>query len=72
MAALAGPPVKLFVSAGLLGNLLVSVPEPVRDFTFLTYPYRLPSDEAKHMAVVKNWLKVKKIPADNLDRNNFV
>jgi len=67
MAALAGPPVKLFVSAGLLGNLLVSVPEPVRDFTFLTYPYRLPSDEAKHMAVVKNWLKVKKIPADNLD-----
>jgi len=62
-----GRPAKLFVAAGLLGESLGVVPEKLRDLTCLTYPYRLPGERPRYLEVVKNWLKVKGIPATNLE-----
>jgi hypothetical protein len=67
LAALPERPGKIFLSAGLLGDTLSTIPEAVRSFTYLTYPYRLPQERAKQMAVVQSWLKVKKIPVTNLE-----
>ncbi len=59
-------PAKILVSTGLLGDDLSAVPEAVRSFAYVTYPYRLPQERARQMNVVKSWLKVKKIPVSDL------
>jgi len=41
-------PELLLVSSGYLGTGLWTIPEQVRDVTFITYPYRLPQDEQLH------------------------
>jgi len=40
------PPL-LMVSAGHLGRDLWAIPEQLRDSTYITYPYRLPQDDAR-------------------------
>lgn len=67
LGTLPDKPGKIFLSAGLLGDSLSTIPQAVRNFTYLTYPYRLPQERAKQMAVVKSWLKVKNIPVTNLE-----
>jgi hypothetical protein len=67
LGALPDRPAKIFLAAGLLGDALATVPEAVRSFTYLTYPYRLPQERISHMAVVQSWLKVKNIPVTNLE-----
>jgi ABC-type branched-subunit amino acid transport system substrate-binding protein len=38
----------LMVSAGYLGKDLWTIPEQLRDSTYITYPYRLPQDDARY------------------------
>jgi hypothetical protein len=58
---------QLFLSAGLLGKSLSFVPERIRSFTRIAYPYRLPRDAVKITKVVRSWLKLRKIPEIDLD-----
>ncbi len=41
-------PQTVFVSWGYLGKSIWSITEPARAATYITYPYRLPQDEAKY------------------------
>ncbi|MBT1070958.1 ABC transporter substrate-binding protein [Pelotalea chapellei] len=38
-------PTMVFASSSYLGKNLMTLPEQVRDFTYLSYPYRLPQDK---------------------------
>ncbi|WP_051293095.1 ABC transporter substrate-binding protein [Citrifermentans bremense] len=66
LPAVPGHPSTLFFSATLLGPALGVIPEPLRDFSFITYPNRLPGDEAYSKSLLSNWMKLKKIPETNL------
>ena len=57
----------LFVSATMLAGTLTVIPDKVRDFTFITYPTRLPGDEVYTRSIVTNWMKMKKIPLTNVE-----
>jgi hypothetical protein len=65
------PPV-LFVSSTLLGGELASLPDKVRDFTFISYPTRLPETEVYAKSIASNWMKVKKIPVTNMEISSKV
>ena len=56
----------LFLSSTMLAGSLNSIPDKVRDFTFLTWPTRLPNDEQYTKTIVTNWMKMKKIPVTNM------
>jgi len=60
-------PTTIFVSASMLKNSLAAVPDSIRDITFITYPTRLPDDDAYTRSIVTNWLKMKKLPLDNIN-----
>jgi hypothetical protein len=60
-------PEKVFVSSSLMGQSLYSLPEKVRGFVYITYPYRLPQEERKFKSGVEAWLKSNKIPITNLN-----
>lgn len=59
-------PATLFVSATLLSGALTSLPDAVRDFTFITWPARLPGEEEYSRSIVAKWLINRKIPATNM------
>ena len=59
-------PSTLFFSATLLGAALDTLPDQLREFSFITYPNRLPGDDAYSRSLVTAWMKMKKIPETNL------
>lgn len=68
LAVLAGAPGKprqVILSASLTGTDLAVVPETVRGFTSLTYPYSLPQEDKKIRFVAESWLRLRKIPVTN-------
>jgi hypothetical protein len=60
-------PRMVFMSSSLLGEGMYSLSEKVRNFVYITYPYRLPRDYDRQKAGVADWLKNNKIPATNLN-----
>jgi hypothetical protein len=58
-------PGRLFLSYGLMGQDLYSLPGMLRPFTYITYPYLLPQHGAKRTKVIETWLKFNKIPLTN-------
>jgi hypothetical protein len=62
--AMATPPRPraVFVSAGLLGEAIDSIPEPARSFTYVTYPHALPEEQGRRMTAVESWLKARNVP----------
>ncbi len=50
------------LSASLLKQNLENMPDKARDFTYITYPYRLPQDERPFAAPAKAWLASRKVP----------
>jgi len=65
----AGPsrPSTLFFSSTLLGAALGPLPDEVRDFSFITYPNRLPEEDQYARSLFTNWMKIKKIPITHAD-----
>jgi len=61
MASMPNRPEAIFVSAGLLTESLSTVPEEVREYTYITYPYRLAQDEKKYSILVQPLLKNKSV-----------
>ena len=60
-------PPALFVSSGMLGDSLFSLPDPVRDFTFITHPMSFPEDEVRSRLATERWLQAKGLPITNFD-----
>ncbi len=59
-------PIMAFVSAGYLGESIRALKEQVRDFTYITYPYRLPEAEKRYTAIVRSTLGPAYEKGDNL------
>lgn len=62
IAAAPPGPLTIFVSSDLLGGAVHSIPEQARGFTYITYPGPLPEEQARRMAAVESWLRVRDIP----------
>jgi hypothetical protein len=58
-------PGRIFVSSSLLGQEFEKLPDPARDFTFITYPYRFPQEEGIYANPARAWLAAKKIPLND-------
>lgn len=56
----------MMVSAGLLAGAYASIPDPLRGFTYMTFPTRLPGDDTYARSLVTGWSTFKKIPVTNL------
>ncbi len=70
LAALASAeprPPMVFVSTTAMGESLSSLPEGVRDFTFLTYPKSFPEDNERSRLVTETWLKTRGLEPTNFD-----
>jgi len=57
-----GWPQLVFMSGPLLGEDIPDLPEAVRSFTFLTYPYSLPGEKPRADLAIRQWLNSKHIP----------
>jgi hypothetical protein len=55
----------LFFSSTLLGGEYGALPDRIRDFSFVSYPGRLPSDSGYSRTLLNNWMAFKKIPVTN-------
>jgi len=58
-------PERMFLSYGLLGDDIYTLPEKLRRYTYITYPYLLPQNRTIRTKVIKTWLKFRKIPLTN-------
>ncbi|ORJ54967.1 ABC transporter substrate-binding protein [Geothermobacter hydrogeniphilus] len=56
----------LLLSWRMLDNSSAGLPESWRDKIRLTYPYRLPGQLNSRLSFVKSWLRLKKLPIENL------
>ena len=57
-------PGSVYLSSTLLKQSLWTLPEPVRDFSNITFPFRLAQDEAMHASYAKVWLRGKGLASD--------
>jgi len=55
-------PRMVFVSSGLLGGELHSIPEQARSLTYITYQGPLPEEHRRRMAAVEDWLGARNVP----------
>ena len=55
----------IFLSSGMLGNAIYSVPERLRSSIFITYPYRLPEEYHPYEGAINTWLRNNKITPRN-------
>lgn len=65
LAGLPKGPSMIFVSSTMSGGALSSVPDAVRDVTFITWPHRLPEEREPTSSTVERWLNIKKIQKTN-------
>jgi hypothetical protein len=65
IAAAIQRPKAVYLSSTLMQQSLLTLPENVRAFTRITYPYRLPLDEAMHANHAKAWLQKRQIPVND-------
>jgi substrate-binding family protein len=72
LAAAKETPSSVFVSSTMLAGAFSSIPDSVRDFTYITYPNRLPGEEAYAASLTEAAMKYKKIPLTNMDVSSKV
>jgi Periplasmic binding protein len=65
LAADPARPGSVFLSSSLLKRHLDNVPPEAREFSFITYPYRLPADEKEHSRIAIKWLESRKAPVND-------
>lgn len=65
-------PARLLVSATLLDHSWQSIPDSLRDITYITYPNRLPDDSRYPREIFTSWMKVKKLPVLDEDISSKV
>lgn len=62
LAEVEAEPRLVFMSAPLLGDDMLALPEAVRGITLLTYPYSLPGEKPRAELATRQWLKSQGIP----------
>jgi len=62
MASATPGPRMVFVSSGLLGEAIHSIPEQARSLTYITYQGPLPAEQERRMAAVESWSRSRGIP----------
>lgn len=62
-----GRPDRVFISSSQQEKTLFSLPQSVRDYVYITYPYDLPQDGRIKKLALKNWLKIRKIPLSDVE-----
>lgn len=60
-------PPMVFVSSSLLGDDLATLPDPIRDITYVTDPYSFPEDEERSRLATRSWLKAKGLEVTHFD-----
>jgi hypothetical protein len=50
-------PTQVLVASGVLGQALPKLPEAARHFTYITWPYRLPDDDARYDSLLAQMIK---------------
>ena len=61
LAGTDGDPRQVFISSTQQKEAIFALPESVRDFVYITYPYELPEDGHIKKLAMKKWLKIRKI-----------
>jgi hypothetical protein len=56
------------VSGSQLKEHLLELPEKMRDYTYVTYPFRLPQDERAYAPYTDNMLKLLKVQGETGER----
>jgi hypothetical protein len=67
VGALGNKPAAIFVSAGLMGDGLYSLPESIRPLTWITYPRSFEEDETRAILATTRWLQAKGLEVTNFD-----
>jgi hypothetical protein len=67
LAATEPRPPMVFASTNMLGGAALSLPEEVREFTFLTKADSFPEDEERSLLATERWLQAKKLPITNFE-----
>jgi hypothetical protein len=62
----ANRPDRVFFSSGYLGEAIWTLDEKARDFIYLTYPFRLPRDEAQYTKVVESFMGIHNFTGEKL------
>lgn len=65
LSAAKGKQPLLFTSSTLLAGSYAAVPDALRPFTFVTYPNRLPGDDAYARSLVTNWSRYRNVSVAN-------
>ncbi len=60
-------PPMVFLSSTMLDGAVLSLPEAVRQFTYLTKPGSFPEDEVRSRMATERWLQAKKLPITNFE-----
>lgn len=60
-------PAYVFLSSSLIEEYISFIPYRTRNFVYITYPYSLPGEKEKNIAILRTWLNIKKIPATNIN-----
>jgi hypothetical protein len=60
-------PPMVFASSSMLGEAALSLPEEVREFTFLTKADSFPEEEERSRMATERWLQAKKLPITNFE-----
>lgn len=60
-------PAAVFLSWGLAGEPLLSLPEELRGITWITYPRSFAEDETRSRMATESWLRAKKLDITNFD-----
>lgn len=55
-------PDRVYLASGLLGGEYRRLPQKAREFTYLSYPYRLPQDEGAYTVAARSWLSLRGAP----------
>ena len=67
LAATEPRPPMVFASSSMLGEAALSLPEEVREFTFLTKADSFPEEEERSRMATERWLQAKKLPITNFE-----
>ena len=65
--ALGEKPEAVFVSSRLMGEELFSLPETLRDLTWITHPRSFAEDEVRSRLATESWLRAKKLDVTNFE-----
>jgi Periplasmic binding protein len=65
LAADPNRPEMIFVSSSLMKKSIDSLPDSIRDTTYITYPFRMPQDEPPYSNIAMAWLASRQVPIND-------